>query len=228
MNEPIDSGVAPDDIQYFPFKITPDMPHDEQKRRRDAMGEAIWGCRAMIRGYIRKQFRYDDNRHVDKIDDIESFIIRQLLASLPKYDARRGAKISTFIYFTMTEAAVGWVRHTKTKRFKRNAHKQLTDEITVHLTHVRHDGEEKIEAISDDIMAHPERYMTTRQAAIFKAYADPKNHGILLGDLSKKLGYATQASLSMLIARLRDRLSRIDLTSWSPHGKVIFNQPDAD
>ena len=135
--------------------------------------------------------------------------------SLPKFNAALGFKVSTFIH----KCAMNYFhQEVRSMKRRRQSHKRtiLVDpELLFDVLPC--DGgylEEKILALADEVNAHPEKIMTESQVRVFRTVTD--NPHIPMKDLAHQLGYKRASSLSMMMRRIRERVTEIDLEEYVP------------
>jgi DNA-directed RNA polymerase specialized sigma24 family protein len=189
---------------------TPDFPYHNitdpavQRAAMDVITSVEW----MIVRCVRQLGIKPSNIHYDDI--IQKCRLHLLNRSLPQFDRTKHTKISTFLhvcinrYVLQERRRLDRVReNTFVIRFDDYAPEDLT------LDEFRPGRDERlsgaIEAASDDVHAHPEKYMTSRQAEVFRAVttAEP---GEKLQDIAKQLGFSRPSSLSIIMRRIRERI----------------------
>ena len=77
----------------------------------------------------------------------------------------------------------------------------------------------RIEALSQEIMLHPEKYLTSAQVTAFRQVVDSET-GEMKKDIADRLGYERASSLSMMLRRIYDRLGMIDVEDYQ--GEIDF------
>jgi DNA-directed RNA polymerase specialized sigma24 family protein len=133
--------------------------------------------------------------------------------SLPKYNAwrRPKVKVSTFLH----KCATNFIRQERRTLMRRQRpHQGALRQSNLDVNYggdctVEFDIDRKVEALANDIIAHPEKYMTASQTAVFKAVVN--NPDTMMKDLATQLQYARASSLSMIKRRIRERLANIDI-----------------
>ena len=132
--------------------------------------------------------------------------------SLPRFDAWRKpkVKVSTYLYI----CADNFIKQELRALLRsRSSTQKLTyiDPQTIRETVLSKDCamDDRIVAVAEDVMDHPERYLTGTQVRVFKAIIDSPS--MLMKDLAVVLGYQRPSSLSMILRRIKERIAEIDV-----------------
>lgn len=132
--------------------------------------------------------------------------------SLPRYDAWRGVKVSTFVF----TCAGNFIRQEKRAMLRKVKNVELLPDGDIEpLTSLREADrtmDRKIEQLSRDIIENPEQHMTPAQSAVFSSMLD--NSQMMMKTLANKLGYRRPSSLSMIKRRIRERLTSIPIEDY--------------
>jgi hypothetical protein len=141
--------------------------------------------------------------------------------SLPKFNAWRGVKVSTFLH----KCATNFIRQEKRAMTRRRHITQTLDAAFLDSLDARQEEDRihdrQIEALSLDIMANPSEYMTPSQVTVFLAVVN--NPEQMMKVLAQSLNYRRASSLSMIKRRIRERLASIDIEEFA-----YKSQPDVD
>lgn len=199
-------------IQY-PFKA--ETPAD-QSRINGEISRVLDGIEDMLYQLARKRAKgqLDDDQVHEVVQKCRIWLWQK---SLPKYDAHRErpVKISTFLFRCAANFIKQEMRSVMRHRVSRHRMNYIDPDLMLQTlqaqdTHL----DEKIQAVAEDVLEHPEKYLTGAQVEVFQTMI--QNPGMLMKDIAKKLGYQRASSLSMMMRRIRERLCQIDVEDHEP------------
>jgi DNA-directed RNA polymerase specialized sigma24 family protein len=168
----------------------------------------IGGLERMIFSIARKRASRVglDNACVDEI--AQNTRVHLWQHSIPQFNPAKKTKMSTYLFVCIQRKVAEEIRRMCRLRRKNEDVLDLSPIITAPDVSL----DRKIEALSDDIQARPEKYLTLPQARAFKAFLD--SPGMLMKDLAAKLGYLRASSHSMMMGRIKKQLADISIEDW--------------
>jgi DNA-directed RNA polymerase specialized sigma24 family protein len=143
-------------------------------------------------------------------DLVQQCMIHLWKQSLPRYDAQRHAKVSTFLHCCAFRYFYAYMlrEHRRQAKQERTCPNECFDSIRAN--DESHDH--KIEAIAEAVLANPEKFLTEQQVEVLRAVT---NHPRLSKiEVSKMLGYRFPASLSQMLRKIRTTLTDLDIESY--------------
>lgn len=213
-----DIQPSPDGPQ-FPFKITEDMSKEEVDEITQKANQIIITIDDMIHNLVRKRFRILDR------DDHEEIVQRCRMwlweRPIPKFDAHRGVKVTTFLYECISRFCGQEVR--RIINYNKKDSKINADKPEGYLYECVANDEfvdRKIVAIAKSVVDNPELYMTKSQARAFKKIYNSEN-GKLKRDIAKDMGYKRPSSLSVRLKTIYEKIGEIDIDGFD--GDVDYN-----
>lgn len=183
---------------------------------REATNEVLVGVLPMVKKVVSQVAKH--RQQADK-DFIANEVLEHLgRYSLPKYDPAKGTKLSTFLYGCAARKAIETCKPwhgigTGSKRVKIKFDADTANESLYRATAADTGLDYKIESIAADVQNRPEKYLTKRQAVIFRATLDAPP-GTLGKDIAEQLGI-TYPAYSDILLRIRQRLAKIDIEEHS-------------
>ncbi|MGC4031464.1 MAG: sigma factor [Tepidisphaeraceae bacterium] len=179
---------------------------------REAIDAVLRGVENMIRDEVRKYFPGADA--ADRDDLAQKVRVHLWSYSLPRFDASKGAKVSTFCCVCIRFKLLGlqpkpprpgakYLRR-KPKPLRLN----LMADDDLHAGDQTHDR--AIEELARAIIANPEQFgLSSTQIGVLNAViAAPPDTRTM--DLARQLGYANPSSLCSTIVRIKERLTEVD------------------
>ena len=203
----------PETEQQFPFA-------DQSPETNALVSEVLRGVDSLIYSIARRRCRgmVDESTIQDIVQRCRIYLWER---SLPKYDAHRGVKISTYLFgciknFLRSEIRQQLISPSKVREqhfLRIPVGNELTMSGAANLIAPDTSLDDKIEAIAASITAHPERFLTKNQTRIFRAVVDAP-HSTSLQEISAGLGYRNQSSLSTALARIRLRIAAVAIEDF--------------
>lgn len=192
----------------FPFRAT--GPQD-QLRVNALVSRELGNVDNMIYQLVRQRVRglVDDATVQEIVQECRQWLWQK---SLPKYDAHRVpfVKISTFINTCARNFIKQEIRRLTRRRISKKRTTTIDPEIMLQGLHAPDTRlDERVQAVAEDVLAHPEKYLTAAQVEVFKKII--ANPTMLMKDVATELDYQRASSLSMMLRRIRERLCEIDL-----------------
>jgi DNA-directed RNA polymerase specialized sigma24 family protein len=174
-----------------------------------------------VNDMIYKQVR---DRHSSGLDDdtvneiVQACRIWLWEKSLPRFDSERGVKLTTFLYRCISnfinQELRKMARHSRGCISVDSIDMALMAPDPSTLTTANIDILEGRAALraADDILEHPDHYMTAAQAEVFRFMQ--ANPHMSMKDMARALGYRRPSSLSMMVKRIRERITSVDINVY--------------
>jgi DNA-directed RNA polymerase specialized sigma24 family protein len=132
---------------------------------------------------------------------------------LVNFSTAYDVKLTTYIHACIHNYVKQAVRDIK-RRQDRSPEASSSPELAAdELLSVDTEWDDKVYEIADDVIVNPEKYLTPKQAVVFRLLMD--NPNALIQDLAGVMSYSQASSLSMMKRRIKDRLKEISI----PDGK---------
>ncbi len=172
----------------------------------------------MLYDLVRQRQKEVNLSGPDVEDIVQECRIHLWQKSLPHYDAHRQphTTISTFIY----RCAYNFINQELRSRCRHKSSKKrlvlLKHDVVISQTSDRSNTENnnisdrQIEELARKIRKNPEKYLTPRQVEVFKKVMDSPS-GTLMKDLAASLEFERSSSLSMMLQRIKEKISNMDL-----------------
>jgi DNA-directed RNA polymerase specialized sigma24 family protein len=194
------AAESPRAAEQFPYRPRPGHPEDAEEIRDEA-GRVLGGIGPMIAMLTRRVFpSAQDADHDEYAAHAAAYFVTN---GLPKYDVRRGAKLTTFAFAVLYRDLLG----QKRKAARRADREQFdaADLDAIPTPDPRPDLGRKAAAIAED--ARAAAGLTRRQA---EAVAASTGTHRPLYAVAADLGLASPSSLSTIRRRARWRIEAID------------------
>ena len=197
----------------FPFR-----PRNAEDRKAIAgkVSDIMRGVEDMLYKLARRRVQgLMDEHEVQEI--VQGAMIWLWERSLPKYDAwrRPAVKVSTFLYRCAANFINQEVRAIMRRRNSRRRVLLVDPDLMMQTLHSTQSPlDDKIAAVAQDVLDHPEKYLTVSQVQVFKTIT--ANPHTMMKDLARELGYQRASSLSMMLRRIRERILEIDVEDYEP------------
>lgn len=193
----------------FPYRA---RTGEDQKAINVQVSAILTGIEDMLYQLVRR--RVQQTVDEDRVQEIVQRCREWLwLRSLPKYNAWRGVKVSTFLYRCAGNFINQEVRGISRQQ-QSPARVASVDPEVMHQTMYSPDQslDRRVERVATEVLRNPQKYLTESQVTVFRAITD--NPGTQMKDLAKQLGYQRASSLSMMLRRIKERIVDISIEDF--------------
>lgn len=135
-------------------------------------------------------------------DEVQLARVHLFEYSLPRFDATRHSKVTTFACACIAHFFMCRARSEMRKR-RRTRSSNILDYLPSPST----GSDRQIEQLAEQIRANPENYMSKRQAEVFVAI-QARGDTQELRQIAREVGYANPSSISMIQQRIRQSICR--------------------
>jgi DNA-directed RNA polymerase specialized sigma24 family protein len=151
----------PRGARQFPFRIIDESERAEIDR---AIGEALLGIEDMLYKLARELLPRGADEH-DVEEAVQHARVRLWQYSLPRFDATRGVKVSTFLHTAGANAIRDYARQLA-RRWSNAGSTSLAD-VDEPVAPDRHD-DAAVEELADALRLNPEAYLPAYEARVFR------------------------------------------------------------
>lgn len=196
------------DRQRFPYRVfNPDDPA-EVERQRQAIGDLLIEHDRLINKAVHSAtHRYNRADHEDICQYVQMHLFRY---SLPRFDATKGTKVTTFMY------QCAWRLALQGAKPKKLAIKASTNIYWGAIADRAADRQstpyDPAYRLADRILTNPRNYMGRGPARVLTALIDMQAAPGEYSAVAERLGFANVCSISTALCRMRELVSRLDPT----------------
>jgi hypothetical protein len=185
----------------------------DQPQINAEISKILCGVEDMLYQLVRRRVQQtvDEDRIQEIVQRCREWLWQR---SLPKYDNWRGVKISTFLYRCAGNFINQEVRAINRQHQSPNRVTVVDPEVMFQTMQASdHAIDNQVEKVATDVLKNPEKYLTESQAVVFRAIT--RSPGTQMKDLARRLGYQRASSLSMMLRRIRERITEISIEDFN-------------
>lgn len=165
-------------------------------------------------------------------DDVQELTqrirIHLWIHAIPLFDPSRNIKLTTFLYRCIENKIKEEIRrlHRLRTRKKTAPPKLMDDDELTKRAAPDISLDQRIRELADYITTYPEKFLTDDQSRAFAAVMNA-GHNEKLQDIAMKLGYKRNTSFSMMMRRIKDAITDLDIESWDGTVESIIPNPQS-
>lgn len=165
---PIVDSHLPRAERRFPFRAARPEEEDEV---REAIGQAIEGVEGMLWLLARQTLRRLGGE-ADIEDEVQQCRLHLFTYSLPRFDASRHSKVTTFARSCIANFFARSARNEMRKRYRRRRVYTIPSDSLDRQPTSSTGSDRPIERLAGQIMAQPEAFLNPRHAAVLQELRD--------------------------------------------------------